>query len=384
MKTGVISISLLLFLMLNPGASAAGQKTQAGTIIVGEFNPGKGLAVIKGKYDPKKSYSEWKPKKQDPMAPPPEDDWPLKTIPFKQGTVERLYFFTQRADHGECQTCGATISAAAMTKVANGWRVDAVARNVLVQGAHGYGHGGELVKIGAERFGVLFETGGGNRGYYAGSKAFVYEHRGKLKDLSIYDTSGDNTGACTEKEKCYSFDSTISFLPALPREFFDILVVTRGTDSERLGDGIIKINRTRRYTFNRGVYTLAQMTGEPATDKEAMQFIEVWLRLSEKNENFGAIMALYAEEVEFYKQGKVKKAAIEEDKNKYFDKWPKREHALQSIDISDNNEIGDKMVSLEFHYTLSDGRKSIEGRAGAVLVLHKMERGFVIVSERER
>jgi hypothetical protein len=126
------------------------------------------------------------------------------------------------------------------------------------------------------------------------------------------------------------------------------------------------------------------MTGEPATDKEAMQFIEVWLRLSEKNENFGAIMALYAEEVEFYKQGKVKKAAIEEDKNKYFDKWPKREHALQSIDISDNNEIGDKMVSLVFHYTLSDGRKSIEGRAGAVLVLHKMERGFVIVSERER
>jgi hypothetical protein len=83
MKTGVILISLLLFLMLNPGA-AAGQKTQAGTIIIGEFNIGKGLALINGKYDPNKSYSEWKPKNPDPMAPPPEDDWPLQTIPFTE------------------------------------------------------------------------------------------------------------------------------------------------------------------------------------------------------------------------------------------------------------------------------------------------------------
>ncbi|MEK6698491.1 MAG: hypothetical protein AABZ10_05535 [Nitrospirota bacterium] len=381
MKTGVIPISLLLFLMLNPGA-AAGEKTQAGTIIVDEFNTGKGVAVIKGKYDPKKSYSELKPKLPDPMAPPPEDDWPLQTIPFKQGNVARLYFFTQRADQGECMTCGATVGAAVMTKVANGWRVDAVARNFLVEGAHGYGHGGELVKIGTERFGVLFETGGGNRGYYAGAKDLVYEHQGKLKVLSVYDTSGNNTGACIEKEKCYSFDSTISFLPASAREFFDIQVVTKGTDSERLGDGIIKINRTRRYMFNRVVYALVEATGEPAMDREAMKFVETWLLLSEKNEDLGAVMSLYADEVEFYKQGMVKKAVIEEDKKKYFAKWPKREHALQSIDISENGTDGEKRVDLVFHYTLSDGRKNIEGKADTVLVLQKMEKGFVIVSEK--
>jgi len=158
MKAGLSAISLTLLLMLNSSAVEAGEKAQAGSIIVGEFNAAKGLAVINGKYDPKIGYPELKPKNPDPMAPPPEDDWPLQTIPFKQGTVARIYFFTQRADHGECMTCGATVSAAVMTKVVNGWQIDAMARNILVEGAHGYGHGGELINIGTGRFGVLFET----------------------------------------------------------------------------------------------------------------------------------------------------------------------------------------------------------------------------------
>src|SRR3990172_6245945 len=63
------------------------------------------------------------------------------------------------------------------------------------------------------------------------------------------------------------------------------------------------------------------------TDKEAEVFVAEWVKLSENSEDFDAVMEMYAGEVEFYKLGTVKKSAIADDKKKYFDRWPQREHS---------------------------------------------------------
>jgi hypothetical protein len=62
-------------------------------IIAGDFNTGKGLAVIEGRYDSRQSYTDWTPPANvESYEPPPEGEWPLQTINFTQAGVPRIYF----------------------------------------------------------------------------------------------------------------------------------------------------------------------------------------------------------------------------------------------------------------------------------------------------
>jgi hypothetical protein len=83
-----------------------------------------------------------------------------------------------------------------LSKTADGWKVDAVAKDLLTQGVHGYAREGDLVQIGPDAYGWLLDSYGGNRGYSVGSYTLVYEYRGRIAQLHIEDTGGDNEGAC--------------------------------------------------------------------------------------------------------------------------------------------------------------------------------------------
>ena len=127
----------------------------------------------------------------------------------------------------------------------------------------------------------------------------------------------------------------------------------------------------------------AETAAKPLSDKETRKFIDQFLKLSEDNKNFDTVMGLYADEVDFYKLGRVAKSAVAQDKKKYFDRWPKREHVIKSLKLSPGGAANEMNVEVVFHYTISDGKKSIEGDADTVLVLSKRNDGILIVSEKE-
>jgi hypothetical protein len=119
------------------------------------------------------------------------------------------------------------------------------------------------------------------------------------------------------------------------------------------------------------------------TDKEAEAFIAEWVKLSENNKNFDAVMAMYAGEVEFYKLGRVKKAAIEEDKKKYFDRWPQREHSVISIVLRPASHDNEKQAEVIFYYKIRKGQKSLEGDAKTLVSLRKSRGRVAIFSEKD-
>ncbi|OGW53521.1 MAG: hypothetical protein A2Z46_00620 [Nitrospirae bacterium RBG_19FT_COMBO_55_12] len=119
------------------------------------------------------------------------------------------------------------------------------------------------------------------------------------------------------------------------------------------------------------------------TDKEAEAFIAEWVKLSENNKNFDAVMAMYAGEVEFYKLGTVKKSTVAEDKRKYFDRWPQREHSVISIILRPGSHDNEKQAEVVFHYKIRRGQKSLEGDAKTLVSLRKSQGRAVIFSEKD-
>lgn len=129
---------------------------------------------------------------------------------------------------------------------------------------------------------------------------------------------------------------------------------------------------------------VAAAESAPAGDEEARTFIAQWLDLSQKNENFDKVMGLYADEVNFYKLGRVKREAVRADKRKYFDRWQSREHRLISVAVGPATTNNAKEVSVSFHYKIKNAKGKVkEGDANAVLILQRAKNAFVIVSEKE-
>ena len=129
-----------------------------------------------------------------------------------------------------------------------------------------------------------------------------------------------------------------------------------------------------------------QLTAKEATiasDDEVKSFVARWLELSQDNKNFDAVMAMYADTVDFYKLGRVKNSAVRADKRKYFDRWPMREHVLTAITVSPGAAVNEKKAEVVFHYKISDGKKSLQGDADTILVLRKEKGKVRIVSEKE-
>jgi hypothetical protein len=131
------------------------------------------------------------------------------------------------------------------------------------------------------------------------------------------------------------------------------------------------------------VITMAIDPSASFTDKEAEAFIAEWVKLSENNKNFDAVMGLYAGEVEFYKLGTVKKSTIAEDKRKYFDRWPQREHTVISIILRPESHDNEKQAEVVFYYKIRKGQKGLEGDAKTLVSLRKSQGRVVIFGEKD-
>jgi len=118
-------------------------------------------------------------------------------------------------------------------------------------------------------------------------------------------------------------------------------------------------------------------------DREVKAFVSSWLQLSQDNKNFDAVMAMYADTVDFYKLGRVNKDAIHADKRKYFDRWPAREHILTAITVSPGATVNEKKAEVAFQYEISNNNKSLQGNADTILILRKENGTVRIVSEKE-
>ena len=127
--------------------------------------------------------------------------------------------------------------------------------------------------------------------------------------------------------------------------------------------------------------TLTAMESMLTGGEEARAVVVRWLELSQDNNSLAGVMALYADEVDFYKLGRVTRDVVRADKRKYFDRWPMREHVAETM--SSGNGENEIKVAVVFHYEISNSKKSSQGDAKTMLVLRKQNDRILIVSEKE-
>ena len=93
-------------------------------------------------------------------------------------------------------------------------------------------------------------------------------------------------------------------------------------------------------------------------------------------------MSLYAKEVDFHKKGMVSRSVIAKDKKNYFSRWPKRNHDIKVMNVKHGARPDTKKVELEFHYTISNSKKTLQGDVKNTLILRWEKGRIVIIGEK--
>jgi hypothetical protein len=127
----------------------------------------------------------------------------------------------------------------------------------------------------------------------------------------------------------------------------------------------------------------SDILGEPIDEQSARGLVEHWLRTSEDNGKLRDVMWNYADVVDFYTFGPVEKNIVQQDKQKYYSRWPKRKYELKSFALAPGERRHEAKVVITFAYEISNEKKSLKGEAKSVLTLQSSDEGIRIVGERE-
>lgn len=237
----------------------------------GDFETGKALELIYGSYDSQKKYSKWKLTKEDIQSLPSEDRstgiqpgtvYTAANLakPFTQAGVPRFFIITETVPaHYDCHACAPIIGGATFSKQGDAWQLDTVTKEVSTMGSWGSAPEGKLIKIGPERYGVVFQPGYTGQGITSESAVVIAETTGNVREvLTVDEYSADNSGTCGEGlATCYSFSSKLEFVAGSNPEFYDARVTTTGTKEDKDGN-VRRANAVKKYTFTNGKYVLAK------------------------------------------------------------------------------------------------------------------------------
>lgn len=128
----------------------------------------------------------------------------------------------------------------------------------------------------------------------------------------------------------------------------------------------------------------SNILGEPIEESSARGIVEQWLRTSEENGKLRDSMWSYADVVDFYKFGLVGKDVVRQDKQMYYQRWPKRKYELKSFSFAPGERRHEATAVITFSYEIANARKSLKGEAKAVLTLQDSDQGIRIIGEKEQ
>lgn len=113
---------------------------------------------------------------------------------------------------------------------------------------------------------------------------------------------------------------------------------------------------------------------------EIRDLVDRYLNL-QMSDDIGEIMSLYGETVDFYDKGYVAKEFVQEDKQKYFARWPSRSYVLVS-ELQTREILSDVRVSFEYTFDVRNVNSSRRGKASCQLTLQRIDGQGKIVGEK--
>jgi hypothetical protein len=184
---------------------------------------------------------------------------------YKENGIDKYVLVTQTRpdnDHWyECHACAPLIGCVVFAKSGNGWVMQSQNKYIGVIGKFGWINketiGGprdkvELLKVGAEKYGVLIRGDDVHQGYENYYIYLIVPYKDVLKVSLADGIEGAGSGACLDlaaenRQGIYfAFDKNDAF------EYYD-LTVTKQWNKEHCGE-VKSVKETRIYTFADGMY----------------------------------------------------------------------------------------------------------------------------------
>lgn len=132
-------------------------------------------------------------------------------------------------------------------------------------------------------------------------------------------------------------------------------------------------------------------TTESPLERDVRAFVERWLSQGQREDGLDEVMALYADEVEFYGLDPKSKAAVAAEKKAFGARWPRRKYRLLTMT---SHPLAERSVEVRVVYAYDLERRSpdrrgrnvstsLQGGAEAKLTLRSVKGSFVIVRETD-
>jgi hypothetical protein len=232
----------------------------------GDFDNTKAMRAIYGSYNADLKRAQWKPSKAELDRFNFYDN--IKTVysrvlfskQFQQNGTERIFVLTRNVPpKEECEDCVPVIGGAAFTKVGQEWQMSAPNKAITRTGTIGDLSAGKIVKLGNERYGVLFQWRTVNQGVTEEGHLLIAETKEGLKEVFSMVTGGNNKIYCEEKglyqddPACWSFSSQVDFVQVTNSDLYDLRVSSQG-NKQIAENEIVPVRETKRFYFTDAGY----------------------------------------------------------------------------------------------------------------------------------
>jgi hypothetical protein len=230
----------------------------------------RAMYMLYGNYNPANNRAKWRAE-ADPWGESDEEYQALEAIPifsksFRENNRNKFILLTGSVAEGEkefdgCHACGVKIGMAVFSQKESGWKLETGQKDVGTYGAYGIPPQASLIKIGVDRYALIFSSGDMHQGVTDEAVDYIDRVDGIFKEILSLNTAEDTSGAGTfgTPEDNISFDSRIDYIPGNNPAHFDIKVTTRGRRGARAGRRLIMrpFVEVKIYRFADGAYKLS-------------------------------------------------------------------------------------------------------------------------------
>ena len=122
-------------------------------------------------------------------------------------------------------------------------------------------------------------------------------------------------------------------------------------------------------------------TSDETTTSEAQTFAEQYTKEAMTATNADDLKQHYYTTVKYFNRGELPLDEVITDKQRYYKKWPTQSNKLTGKIKISNGVNGQKIATYNYEFTVSDGKKEINGTAVQYLTLEKIDGTLYVVGE---
>lgn len=247
--------------LLDAVVGAEEKASQPIVSLEGQFDSAKALRAVYGTYNTEQKRAQWKPTKDELNRFSYYNNIQVLysrayfTKSFQQSGFERYFVITRTApSKSDCEDCVPVLGGAVFTKNGEEWELNAQSKLITRTGSHGELSNGRVVKLGAEKYGVMFHWKATSEGITEEGDLLIAETRNGLKEIFSMVTGGDNKkhceaiGAYADDPACWSYRSKLDFVANANSSFYDLRVTSEGTRQVE-ENNVIPVRETKRFVF---------------------------------------------------------------------------------------------------------------------------------------